>query len=178
MSNARFGASSRNCRSSVQRLRLIASDADQPVARLMRASSFALRPSMGIIFMNTSTACLSIELRECRHEDRIIDQGIESVQLTFFLDTGRNVFSHTVSALFLVLRRFPAYYPPVRAGCPATAIREPRQARKGAAAAVTPGAGDELARAPSLAPREALCVPAGSRYTDSFPAAAIADVIS
>jgi len=37
--------------------------------------------------------------------------------------------------------------PPVRVGHPATATREPRQARKGAAAAVTPGAGERLARA-------------------------------
>jgi len=35
----------------------------------------------------------------------------------------------------------------VRAGFPATVSREPRQARKGAAAAVTPGAGEGLARA-------------------------------
>ena len=39
---------------------------------------------------------------------------------------------------------YPSYG--VRAGPPAAAIREPRQARKGAAAAVMPGAGVWLAR--------------------------------
>jgi len=43
----------------------------------------------------------------------------------------------------------------VRVGPPATASREPRQARKGATVAATPGAGVWLARAATLCPGEA-----------------------